>query len=112
MEYQKISNEPHSSLIINKVESGMPHWLIEMGFIMKIIQAVSTSIDLCNWIETNGMVIPRAIVFLHHPVGLPIRQQNTDSTGYQKGKKHSSNQNCTSCHYKAICPQRYLIFSE
>ena len=64
MENQKTGIEPNSLLIINKVESGMPRWLIEVGFIMKIIQAVSTSIDLCNWIETNGMVIPRAIVFL------------------------------------------------
>lgn len=64
MEYQKISKEPRRSLIINKVESGMPRWLIEVGFVMMVIQAVSTSIDVSNWIETNGMVIPRSIVFL------------------------------------------------
>lgn len=64
MEYQKISKEPRRSLIINKVESGMPRWLIEVGFVMMAIQAVSTACDISNWIETNGMVIPRSIVFL------------------------------------------------
>lgn len=64
MEYQKIGNGPDRSFIINKVESGMPGWLIEVGFVMMVIQAVSTSIDVSNWIETNGMVVPRAIVFL------------------------------------------------
>ena len=55
MEYQKISKEPRRSLIINKVESGMPRWLIEVGFVMMAIQAVSTACDISNWIETNGM---------------------------------------------------------
>ena len=64
MEYQKISNEPRRSLIINNVESGMPRWLIEVGFVMMAIQAVSTAYDVSSWIETNGMVIPRAVVFL------------------------------------------------
>jgi len=64
MEYQKISNEPQRSLIINKVESGMPRWLIEVGFVMMAIQAVSTAYDVSSWIETNGMVVPRAVVFL------------------------------------------------
>jgi len=64
MEYLKIGNGPDRSFIINKVESGMPRWLIEVGFVMMVIQAVSTSIDVSNWIETNGMVVPRAIVFL------------------------------------------------
>ena len=42
----------------------MPRWLIELGFVLFVAQAVSTENTIFNWIESHGMEIPRSIVFL------------------------------------------------
>ena len=71
MEYQALSesaqmkaNAKKRSIYINKVDSGMPRWLIELGFVLFVAQAVSTENSINNWIESHGMEIPRTIVFL------------------------------------------------
>ena len=71
MEYQALSesaqmkaNAKKRSIYINKVDSGMPRWLIELGFVLFVAQAVSTENTIFNWIESHGMEIPRSIVFL------------------------------------------------
>ena len=71
MEYQALSetarmkaNTEKQSIYINKVNSGMPRWLIELGFVLFVAQAVSTENTIFNWIESHGMEIPRSIVFL------------------------------------------------
>lgn len=64
MEYQKIDNGSDKLPIINKVESGMPRWLIEAGFVLMIAQAVCNEQHLCDWIEGNGLEIPRSIIYV------------------------------------------------
>ena len=71
MEYQALSesaqmkaNAQKRSIYINKVDSGMPRWLIELGFVLFVAQAVCTENSINNWIESHGMEIPRTIVFL------------------------------------------------
>ena len=71
MEYQALNesaqmeaNAKKRSIYINKVDSGMPRWLIELGFALFVAQAVSTENTIFNWIESHGMEIPRSIVFL------------------------------------------------
>ena len=71
MEYQALSesaqmkaNAKKRSIYINKVDSGMPRWLIELGFVLFVAQAVCTENSINNWIESHGMEIPRTIVFL------------------------------------------------
>lgn len=71
MEYQAFNesaqmkaNAKKRSLYINKVDSGMPRWLIELGFILFVAQAVCTENTIYNWIESHGMEIPRSIIFL------------------------------------------------
>ena len=71
MEYQALSesaqmkaNAKKRSIYINKVDSGMPRWLIELGFVLFVAQAVCTDNSINNWIESHGMEIPRTIVFL------------------------------------------------
>ena len=48
MEYQALNesaqmeaNAKKRSIYINKVDSGMPRWLIELGFVLFVAQAVS-----------------------------------------------------------------------
>lgn len=71
MEYQALSetarmkaNTEKQSIYINKVNSGMPRWLIELGFVLYVAQAVCTENTITNWIESNGLTIPRSIIFL------------------------------------------------
>ena len=71
MEYQAFNesaqmkaNAQKRSLYINKVDSGMPRWLIELGFVLFVAQAVSTENTIFNWIESHGLEIPRSIIFL------------------------------------------------
>jgi hypothetical protein len=71
MEYQALSesaqmkaNAKKRSIYINKVDSGMPRWLIELGFVLFVAQAVSTENTIFNWIESNRMEIPRSILFI------------------------------------------------
>ena len=58
------ANAKKRSIYINKVDSGMPRWLIELGFVLFVAQAVCTENSINNWIESHGMEIPRTIVFL------------------------------------------------
>ena len=44
--------------------NGLPRWLIELGFVLFVAQAVCTENSINNWIESHGMEIPRTIVFL------------------------------------------------
>lgn len=71
MEYQALSetarmkaNTEKQSLYIDKVNSGMPRWLVELGFVLYVAQAVCTENTITNWIESNGLTIPRSIIFL------------------------------------------------
>ncbi len=71
MQYQAFSesaqmkaNAKKRSIYINKVDSGMPRWLIELGFVLFVAQAVCTENTIFNWIESNGMEIPRSILFI------------------------------------------------
>lgn len=71
MEYQALNesaqmeaNAKKRSIYINKVDSGMPRWLIELGFVLFVAQAVCTENTIFNWIESHGMEIPRSIIFL------------------------------------------------
>ena len=71
MEYQALSetarmkaNTEKQSIYINKVNSDMPRWLIELVFVLYVAQAVCTEITITNWIESNGLTIPRSIIFL------------------------------------------------
>ena len=71
MEYQALNESAQMeasakkrSIYINKVDSGMPRWLIELGFVLFVAQAVCTENSINNWIESHGMEIPRTIVFL------------------------------------------------
>ena len=71
MEYQALSesaqmkaNAKKRSIYINKVDSGMPRRLIELGFVLFVAQAVCTENTIFNWIESNGMEIPRSILFI------------------------------------------------
>lgn len=71
MEYQALNesaqmkaNAKKRSIYINKVDSGMPRWLIELSFVLFVAQAVSTENTIFNWIESHGMEIPRSIIFL------------------------------------------------
>ena len=71
MEYQALNesaqieaNAKKRSIYINKVDSGMPRWLIELGFVLFVAQAVCTENTIFYWIESHGMEIPRSIIFL------------------------------------------------
>ena len=71
MEYQALNESAQMeasakkrSIYINKVDSGMPRWLIELGFVLFVVQAVCTENTIFNWIESHGMEIPRSIIFL------------------------------------------------
>ena len=58
------ANTEKQSIYINKVNSGMPRWLVELGFVLYVAQAVCTENTITNWIESNGLTIPRSIIFL------------------------------------------------
>ena len=71
MEYQALNesaqieaNAKKRSIYINKVDSGMPRWLIELGFVLFVAQAVCTENTIFYWIESHGMEIPRSIIVL------------------------------------------------
>lgn len=65
MEYQALNesaqimaNDKRRSIYINKVESGMPRWLIEIGFVFYVIQALNSSYDVAEWVNANGLQAP------------------------------------------------------
>ena len=62
MEYQSLNesvrmmaNDKRRSIFIDKVESGLPRWLIEVGFALFVIQAINTSYDISEWVNANGL---------------------------------------------------------
>lgn len=65
MEYQSlnesarmVANNKKRSLYINKVESGLPRWLIEVGFVCFVIQALNSGYDIAKWGNANGLQMP------------------------------------------------------
>lgn len=65
MEYQSlnesarmVANNKKRSLYINKVESGLPRWLIEVGFVCFVIQALNSGYDIAKWVNANGLQMP------------------------------------------------------
>ena len=55
---QMMANDKRRSIYINKVESGVPRWLIEIGFVFFVIQAINTSYDIAEWVDANGLQAP------------------------------------------------------
>lgn len=43
------------SIYINKVESGLPRWLVEVGFVLFVIQSVYTETNIYRWVAANGL---------------------------------------------------------
>ena len=71
MEYQSLNesarmmaNDRKRSIYINKVESGLPRWLIEIGFVFFVIQAFNTSYDIAEWVNANGLKAPVWLIVL------------------------------------------------
>lgn len=62
MEYQSLNesagmmaNDKKRSIYIDKVDSGIPRWLIEVGFALFVIQALNTAYDISEWVNANGL---------------------------------------------------------
>ena len=53
-----MANDKRLSIYINKVESGLPRWLIEVGFVLFVLQAINTSYDIAEWVDANGLQAP------------------------------------------------------
>ena len=64
MEQKSNYNPTSTSLVVNQIESGLPHWLIKVGFVLMVVQAICVEDHLYTWIETHGLEILRTIVFL------------------------------------------------
>jgi hypothetical protein len=71
MEYQSLNesvrmmaNDKRRSIFIDKVESGLPRWLIEVGFALFVIQAINTSYDISEWVNANGLQAPVWLIVL------------------------------------------------
>ena len=71
MEYQSLnesarmmSNDRKRSIYINKMESGLPRWLIEIGFVCVLIQAFNTACDISEWVTANGLQAPIWLIVL------------------------------------------------
>ena len=44
-----------NSIYINKVDSGLPRWLVEVGFVLFVIQSVYTEYNISQWVVTHGL---------------------------------------------------------
>lgn len=62
MEYQSLNesagmmaNDKKRSIYIDEVDSGIPRWLIEVGFALFVIQALNTAYDISEWVNANGL---------------------------------------------------------
>lgn len=55
---QMMANDKRLSIYINKVESGLPRWLIEIGFVLFVIQAINSSYDISEWVNANELQAP------------------------------------------------------
>ncbi len=55
---QMMANDKRRSIYINKVESGLPRWLIELGFVFFVIQALNTEYNISEWVTANGLQMP------------------------------------------------------
>ena len=61
---QMMANDKRRSIYIDKVESGLPRWLIEVGFVLFVIQAFNTSYDIAEWVDANGLQAPMWFIVL------------------------------------------------
>lgn len=59
-----MANDKRRSIFIDKVESGLPRWLIEVGFALFVIQAINTSYDISEWVNANGLQAPVWLIVL------------------------------------------------
>lgn len=59
-----MTNDRKWSIYINKVESGLPRWLIEMGFVFFVIQALNTEYNISEWVTANGLQAPMWLIVL------------------------------------------------
>ena len=71
MEYQSLNesarmmaNDKKRSIFINKVESGLPRWLIEVGFVFFVMQALNTEYNISEWVTANGLQTPMWLIVL------------------------------------------------
>lgn len=61
---QMMANDKKRSLYINKVGSRLPRWLIEVGFVCFVLQALYTEYDISQWVDANGLQIPMCLIIL------------------------------------------------
>lgn len=59
-----MANDRKRSIYINKVESGLPRWLIEVGFVFFVIQALNTEYNISEWMIDNGLQAPMWLIVL------------------------------------------------
>ena len=59
-----MANDKRRSIFIDKVESGLPRWLIKVGFALFVIQAINTSYDISEWVNANGLQAPVWLIVL------------------------------------------------
>ena len=71
MEYQALNesarmmaNDKRRSIYINKVKSGLPRWLIEIGFVLYVVQALYTEGNISKWVIGNGLQVPMSMIIL------------------------------------------------
>lgn len=50
--------------IVNKLDSGMPRWLIEVGFLLMLVQAATTETNVDQWLKASGLHAVQAFFFL------------------------------------------------
>ena len=51
-------------LRVNKLDSGMPRWLIELGFFLMLVQAATTESNVDQWLKASGLHAVQAFFFL------------------------------------------------
>jgi hypothetical protein len=54
----EMSESIESKYRVNYVESGLPRWLIEVGFVCFVIQALNSGYDIAKWVNANGLQMP------------------------------------------------------
>lgn len=51
-------------LRVNKLDSGMPRWLIELGFVLMLVQAATTESNVDQWLKATGLHAVQAFFFM------------------------------------------------
>jgi len=71
MEYQAlnesarmVANDKKRSIYIDKVNSGMPRWLIEVAFVLFVLQALYTEEKISEWVIDNGLQPAMSLIIL------------------------------------------------